>query len=125
MSQCCPSNCLPAKCIAATPRCANQADLVIGTVNPNQSVIVLVGDKSRDVVQRFAVTADANGLVTIDTTAAPGLFYNNAVLFISIEGELFTVSGESVECLKVPVKAIRNQTNAVIWKISQTLEVNL
>jgi len=125
MSQCCPSNCLPAKCIAATPRCANQADLVIGIVNPNQSVIVLVGDKSRDVVQRFAVTADGNGLVTIDTTAAPGLFYNGAVLFISIEGKLFTVSGEAVDCLKVPVKAMRNQTNAIIWKASQTLEVSL
>ena len=125
MSQCCPSNCLPAKCIAATPRCANQADLVIGTVNPNQAVVVLVGDKSRDVIQEYPVTANGAGLVTIDTTLAPGIFYDGAVLFITIEGELFTVSGEAVDCLKVPVKAIRNQTNSVIWKTSQTLEVNL
>ena len=125
MSQCCPSNCMPAKCIAATPRCANQADLVIGTVAPNQAVKVLVGDAARDVIQEYSVTADGAGLITIDTTLSPGIFYDGAVLFISVEGELFTVSGELVDCLKVPVKAIRNQTNAVIWKVSQTLEVNL
>jgi hypothetical protein len=87
--------------------------------------VVLVGDKSRDVIQEYPVTANGAGLVTIDTTLAPGIFYDGAVLFITIEGELFTVSGEAVDCLKVPVKAIRNQTNSVIWKTSQTLEVNL
>jgi len=124
MSNCCPSNCLPAKCIAATPTCANQSDLIIGKVAPNKAVTVLVSDKARDNTQRFNVTSTGAGDVVIDTSLATGLFYNNATLFISVEGEPITVSGELVDCVKVPVKAIRNQTNAVIWKVSQTLALN-
>jgi hypothetical protein len=123
MSNCCPSSCLPAKCIAATPRCATTSLLVIGSVTPSTAVVVLVSDMARDNTQRFAVTSDVNGLVTIDTATAPGLFYDRAVLFISIENFLIGIDGEAVECLKVPVKAIRNQTNSVIWKSSQTLQL--
>lgn len=120
---CCPSNCLTAKCIAATPRCANQSNLIIGKVAPNAVVTVLVGDASRDLIQEYNVTATGTGDVIIDTTLAPGVFYDGAVLFISIQNNLIEISGEVVECLKVPVKAIRNQTNSVIWKLSQTLQL--
>lgn len=120
---CCPSNCLPAKCIAATPRCANQSNLTIGKVAPNAGVTVLVGDAARDLIQEYNVTATGTGDVIIDTTLAPGVFYDGAILFISIENNLIEIDGELVECLKVPVKAIRNQSNSVIWKSSQTLQL--